>query len=146
MAQGLTPGLSRRSFLLGTGAAALSLAGCATGADQLFTGGAPANTITVAIVSNSQMQDAISLSYLFEQEHPGVRLKFVSLPENEARAKITTDVSTQGGEFDVVMISNYETPQWSANGWLVNLSAVHRQDARLRRSDFMPVAPGHAVA
>ena len=138
MAQGLTPGLSRRSFLLGTGAAALSLAGCATGADQLFTGGAPANTITVAIVSNSQMQDAISLSYLFEQEHPGVRLKFVSLPENEARAKITTDVSTQGGEFDVVMISNYETPMWSANGWLVNLQPYIDKTPGYDAQDFLP--------
>jgi sorbitol/mannitol transport system substrate-binding protein len=138
MAQGLVPGLSRRSFLLGTGAAALSLAGCATGADQLFTGGAPANTITVAIVSNSQMQDAISLSYLFEQEHPGVRLKFVSLPENEARAKITTDVSTQGGEFDVVMISNYETPMWSANGWLANLQPYIDKTPGYDAQDFLP--------
>ena len=22
------------------------------------------------------------------------------------------------GQFDVVMISNYETPQWAENGWL----------------------------
>src|SRR5579863_2902867 len=114
--------LSRRAFLAGTaGGAALALTGCATGAEQLFSGGTSGTTITVAIVSNSQMQDAISLSYLFEREHPGVHPNFVSLPENEARAKITTDVSTQGGEFDVVMISNYETPMWSANGWLVNL-------------------------
>ena len=91
------------------------------GTKQLFTGGSSGTTLTVAIVSNSQMQDAISLSHLFESEHPGIHLNFISLPENEARAKITADVSTQGGEFDVVMISNYETPMWSANGWLVNL-------------------------
>ncbi len=114
--------LSRRAFLAGSaGGAALTLAGCATGAKQLFSGGGSGTTITVAIVSNSQMQDAISLSHLFESEHPGIHLSFVSLPENEARAKITADVSTKGGEFDVVMISNYETPMWSANGWLVNL-------------------------
>ncbi len=68
--------LSRRAFLAGSagGAAALALSGCATGADQLFTGGTSAGTVTVAIVSNSQMQDAISLSYLFEREHPGIHL------------------------------------------------------------------------
>ena len=99
----------------------LALSGCATGTEQLFSGGGSGTTVTVAIVSNSQMEDAISLSHLFEQDHPGVHPNFVSLPENEARAKITADVSTQGGEFDVVMISNYETPMWSANGWLVNL-------------------------
>jgi sorbitol/mannitol transport system substrate-binding protein len=138
MAEGLAPGVSRRAFLLGTGAAALSLAGCAAGTEQIFTGGASANTVTVAIVSNSQMQDAISLSYLFQREHPDVQLKFVSLPENEARAKITADVSTQGGEFDVVMISNYETPMWSANGWLANLQPYIDATPGYDADDFLP--------
>src|ERR1017187_3549616 len=107
--------LSRRAFLAGTtGGAALALSGCSTGAEQLFSGGTSGKTVTVAIVSNQQMLDAISLSDLFEHQHPDIHLNFVSLPENEARAKITADVSTQGGEFDVVMISNYETPMWAA--------------------------------
>ena len=92
----------------------------------------------MAIVSNSQMQDAISLSYLFEREHPGIHLSFVSLPENEARAKITADVSTQGGEFDVVMISNYETPMWSANGWLTNLQPYIDTTPGYDANDFLP--------
>ncbi|MGH3167166.1 MAG: ABC transporter substrate-binding protein, partial [Trebonia sp.] len=131
--------LSRRAFLTGAaGGAALALSGCATGAEQLFTGGNSGTTVTVAIVSNSQMQDAISLSYLFEREHPGLHLNFVSLPENEARAKITADVSTQGGEFDVVMISNYETPMWSANGWLVNLQPYIDATPGYDAGDFLP--------
>jgi sorbitol/mannitol transport system substrate-binding protein len=131
--------ISRRAFLAGSaGGAALALAGCATGTDQLFSGGGSGTRITVAIVSNSQMQDAISLSPLFEQEHPGIHLDFVSLPENEARAKITADVSTQGGEFDVVMISNYETPMWSANGWLVNLQPYINNTPGYDAQDFLP--------
>jgi sorbitol/mannitol transport system substrate-binding protein len=134
--------LSRRAFLAGTAGtaagAALALSGCATGAEQLFSGGGSGTTVTVAIVSNSQMQDAISLSYLFESEHPGVHLNFVSLPENEARAKITADVSTQGGEFDVVMISNYETPMWSANGWLANLQPYIDATPGYDAEDFLP--------
>ena len=131
--------LSRRAFLAGTaGGAALALTGCGTGTGQLLSGGGPGTTITVALVSNSQMEDAISLSYLFEREHPGVHLNFVSLPENEARAKITTDVSAQGGEFDVVMISNYETPMWSANGWLVNLQPYIDATPGYDAQDFLP--------
>jgi sorbitol/mannitol transport system substrate-binding protein len=131
--------LSRRAFLAGTaGGAALALTGCTAGTDQLFSGGGSGTTVTVAIVSNSQMQDAISLSYLFEREHPGVHLNFVSLPENEARAKITTDVSAQGGEFDVVMISNYETPMWSANGWLANLQPYIDATPGYDAGDFLP--------
>jgi sorbitol/mannitol transport system substrate-binding protein len=131
--------LSRRGFLAGAaGGAALALSGCATGTEQLFSGGSAGTTVSVAIVSNSQMQDAISLSPLFEREHPGVHLNFVSLPENEARAKITADVSTQGGEFDVVMISNYETPMWSANGWLVNLQPYINATPGYDAADFLP--------
>ena len=131
--------ISRRAFLAGSaGGAALALTGCATGTEQLFSGGGSGTRITVAIVSNSQMEDAISLSPLFESEHPGVHLNFVSLPENEARAKITADVSTQGGEFDVVMISNYETPMWSANGWLVNLQPYINNTPGYDAQDFLP--------
>jgi sorbitol/mannitol transport system substrate-binding protein len=133
------PALSRRAFLAGTaGGAVLALSGCAAGAEQLFSGGGSGTKVTVAIVSNPQMQDAITLSYLFEREHPGVNLDFVSLPENEARAKITADVSTQGGEFDVVMISNYETPMWSANGWLVNLQPYIDATPGYDAADFLP--------
>jgi sorbitol/mannitol transport system substrate-binding protein len=133
------PALSRRAFLAGTaGGAVLALSGCAAGAEQLFSGGGSGTKVTVAIVSNPQMQDAISLSYLFEREHPDVNLDFVSLPENEARAKITADVSTQGGEFDVVMISNYETPMWSANGWLVNLQPYIDATPDYEAADFLP--------
>src|SRR5437764_12464847 len=131
--------LSRRAFLAGTtGGAALALAGCSMGTKQMFTGGSSGTTISVAIVSNSQMQDAISLSHLFESEHPDIHLDFVSLPENEARAKITTDVSTGGGEFDVVMISNYETPMWSANGWLANLQPYIDATPGYDAGDFLP--------
>src|SRR3981081_44787 len=139
-AEGSAPApVTRRAFLAGTaGGAALALAGCATGTEQLFSGGSSGTTITVAIVSNSQMKDAISLSSLFEQEHPGVHLKFVSLPENEARAKITADVSTHGGEFDVVMISNYETPMWSANGWLLNLQPYINATPGYDGQHFLP--------
>ncbi|WP_262925529.1 ABC transporter substrate-binding protein [Kocuria atrinae] len=77
--------------------------------------------IVVAIVSNPQMQDAMELQDEFAKAHPDVNVKFVSLPENEARAKITASVATGGGEFDVVMISNYETPIWAENGWIENL-------------------------
>lgn len=95
--------------------AGFALTGCASSA----AGGK--EQIVVAIVSNPQMQDAIKLKEKFLAEHPNVDVKFVSLPENEARAKITASVATGGGEFDVVMISNYETPIWAENGWIENL-------------------------
>ncbi|MFC0627341.1 ABC transporter substrate-binding protein [Kribbella deserti] len=116
-------------------AIAALLAGCG-GAGSW--GGGDKDQLVVAIVSNSQMSDAIALSDRFEKDHPGIELKFVSLSENEARAKITASVATGGGEFDVVMISNYETPIWAANGWLVNLQPYADKTAGYDPDDFIP--------
>ncbi|MGH3449184.1 MAG: ABC transporter substrate-binding protein [Haloechinothrix sp.] len=114
--------------------AMLAMSGCA-GAGALGAGG---QALVIAIVSNPQMKDAIALSNRFEADHPGIDLKFVSLPENQARAKITASTATQGGEFDVVMISNYETPQWARNGWLVNLEPYIKRTEGYDTDDFIP--------
>lgn len=95
-------------------------------------------TLVVAIVSNPQMEDAVALSHEFERQNPGIRLKFVQLPENQARAKITSSVATGGGEFDVVMISNYETAQWAKNGWLENLEPYIKKSEGYDKADFIP--------
>ncbi|MCV7418426.1 sugar ABC transporter substrate-binding protein [Mycolicibacterium litorale] len=122
---------------LAGGLAAVGLvftAGCA-GAGTL---GATDQTVTIAMVSNSQMTDARELSSKFEEANPDIKLRFVTLSENQARAKITASTAMGGGEFDVVMISNYETPQWAENGWLVNLSDYTRKTPGYDENDFFP--------
>ncbi|MBE8521609.1 sugar ABC transporter substrate-binding protein [Amycolatopsis sp. H6(2020)] len=114
-------------------ATSLLATGCA-GAGSLGTG---SSTLVIAIVSNPQMKDAIALAPEFEKA-TGIGLKFVSLPENQARAKITASTATEGGEFDVVMISNYEAPQWAANGWLENLEPHMAATPGYDESDFIP--------
>jgi sorbitol/mannitol transport system substrate-binding protein len=47
-------------------------------------------------------------------------------------------VATGSGEFDVVMISNYETPQWAHNGWLTNLEPYMAGTPGYDESDFIP--------
>ena len=37
------------------------------------------------------------------------------------RQKVTTDIATKGGQFDVLTIGTYEVPIWAAKGWLVPL-------------------------
>nr|WP_225957427.1 sugar ABC transporter substrate-binding protein [Amycolatopsis lexingtonensis] len=114
-------------------ATSLVATGCA-GAGSVGQGG---STLVIAIVSNPQMKDAISLAPEFEKA-TGITLKFVSLPENQARAKITASTATEGGEFDVVMISNYEAPQWAANGWLENLEPHMAATPGYDEGDFIP--------
>jgi len=123
-----------RKLLTLFAATSLLATGCA-GAGSLGTGG---QTLVIAIVSNPQMKDAISLAPEFEKANPGIQLKFVSLPENQARAKITASTATGGGEFDVVMISNYEAPQWAANGWLENLEPHIAATPGYDEADFIP--------
>ena len=94
--------------------------------------------MTIALVSNSQMTDAQKLSTEFEKENPGTKLKFISLSENQARAKITMSSAMGGSEFDVVMISNFETPQWAKDGWLLNLSDFAKKTPGYDENDFIP--------
>ncbi|MCV7067481.1 sugar ABC transporter substrate-binding protein [Mycolicibacterium farcinogenes] len=115
-------------------AAVVMTAGCA-GAGTL---GATDQTVTIAMVSNSQMTDARDLADRFEAANPDIKLRFVTLSENQARAKITASTAMGGGEFDVVMISNYEAPQWAENGWLVNLSEHARNTPGYDEDDFIP--------
>jgi sorbitol/mannitol transport system substrate-binding protein len=118
-------------------AAAIGLtltAGC-SGAGSL---GASDNEVTIALVSNSQMTDAQKLSPEFEKANPGIKLKFISLSENQARAKITMSTAMGGSQFDVAMISNFETPQWAKDGWLLNLSDYAKNTPGYDENDFIP--------
>ncbi|TLP96188.1 sugar ABC transporter substrate-binding protein [Nesterenkonia salmonea] len=134
---GISDRISRRSLLTtGLGAAAGAAAFSVTSCGR--TGRGAREQIVVAIVSNPQMQDAMSLISDFHRAHPNVDVRFVSLPENEARAKITASVASGGGEFDVVMISNYETPIWAERGWLADLEPYISETSGYDDDDFIP--------
>jgi sorbitol/mannitol transport system substrate-binding protein len=115
--------------------AALVLSGCTwAGAG----GGTGSGTVTVAIVANPQMRDIEKFTGVFEREHPGIKVRFVTLPENEARARITQDVATKAGQFDVVMIGTYEAPMWGRYGWLTDLTKYAHNDPSYDINDLMP--------
>ncbi|WP_458070356.1 ABC transporter substrate-binding protein [Rhodanobacter sp. BL-MT-08] len=80
------------------------------------------SAITVAVVNNPDMVTMQKLSGEFGKLHPNVKVNFVTLPENELRQKVTTDIATSAGQYDVVMLSNYETPIWAKNGWLMPMT------------------------
>ncbi len=80
-------------------------------------------TLTVGTVNNSQMVQMEQLTKdVFQKDHPNIKVNFVTLPENELRSKVTQDVATNAGKFDIATIGSYETPIWAHNGWLQNLS------------------------
>lgn len=109
----------------------LSLAFAATACFSLSGLSQAAETLTIATVNNSDMIRMQRLSKTFEAEHPDIKLKWVVLEENVLRQRLTTDIATQGGQFDVLTIGMYEASLWGAKGWLepmTNLSAEYDVD------------------
>jgi len=77
-----------------------------------------AETLTIATVNNSDMIRMQRLAKTFEEQNPDIRLKWVVLEENVLRQRLTTDIATQGGQFDVLTIGMYEAALWGEKGWL----------------------------
>lgn len=80
--------------------------------------------LTVATVSNPDMRIMQRLSGAFEADYPGIRLRWVVLPENDLRTRVTSDLAVGAGSFDVVTVGAYEIALWSANGWIRNLDSL----------------------
>ena len=81
---------------------------------------AMAEELTIATVNNSDMIIMQKLSPEWEKA-TGNKLNWTVLEENVLRQKVTTDIATKGGQFDIITIGAYETPLWGKQGWLVPL-------------------------
>lgn len=81
---------------------------------------ASAETLTIATVNNDDMIVMQKLSTEWEKS-TGNKLNWVVLEENVLRQRVTTDIATKGGQFDIVTIGALETPIWGKSGWLNQL-------------------------
>lgn len=84
---------------------------------------ASADTLTIATVNNGDMIRMQSLSSEFTAE-TGIELEWVILEENILRQRVTQDIATSGGQFDIMTIGMYETPIWAERDWLVSLDGL----------------------
>jgi sorbitol/mannitol transport system substrate-binding protein len=102
------------------------------GATCLFVvDSALAETLTVATVNNGDMIRMQGLTGEFAKANPGIEVKWVTLEENVLREKVTVDIATKGGQYDVLTIGTYEVPIWAKKNWLVpldNLGADYQVD------------------
>ena len=99
---------------------------CAATALTLITAGGAfaaghSATITIATVNNGDMIRMQGYTDQFTAE-TGIAVEWVTLEENVLRQRVTTDITTKGGQFDIMTIGMYETPIWGANDWLVPLN------------------------
>lgn len=93
-------------------------------------------TLTIATVNNGDMIRMQKLTDDFTAANPGIKLNWVTLEENDLRQKVTKDISTKGGQYDILTIGMYETPIWGAKGWLVELNGLDDP------ADILPAVSG----
>jgi len=96
-------------------------------------------TLTIATVNNGDMIRMQKLTDDFTAKNPDIELQWVTLEENVLRERVTTDIATKGGQYDVMTIGTYEVPIWAKQGWLVpleNLGADYDVD------DLLPAIRG----
>jgi sorbitol/mannitol transport system substrate-binding protein len=110
------------------GASALSLA----------VSGVSAETLTIATVNNGDMIRMQGLTDDFTAK-TGHTVEWVTLEENILRQRVTTDITTKGGAFDIMTIGMYETPIWGKQGWLVPLNDL---SADYDVADILPAMSG----
>jgi sorbitol/mannitol transport system substrate-binding protein len=122
--------------------AGIALAGC-SGAGGGSGGGANSQSINVLMVANPQMTDIQKLTADSFTKDTGIKVNYTILPENELRDKVTQDVATQAGQYDVATVGMYEVPIWAKNGWLRELGSYAKADANFDYNDLLkPMVAG----
>ncbi|MCP1168836.1 ABC transporter substrate-binding protein [Limimaricola litoreus] len=100
---------------------------------------AQAETLTIATVNNGDMIRMQELASDFTEQHPDIELDWVTLEENVLRQRVTTDIATKGGQYDVMTIGTYEVPIWANQGWLVPLDDLPED---YDKDDILPAIAG----
>ncbi|MEO9777939.1 MAG: sugar ABC transporter substrate-binding protein [Sedimentitalea sp.] len=90
----------------------------------LATTASAQTTLTIATVSNPDMERMQQLSDAFTADNPGIEFNWITLDENTLRQRVTTDIATGAGRFDIVSIGTYEVPIWAERGWLSSLDEM----------------------
>ncbi|MGE0279326.1 MAG: sugar ABC transporter substrate-binding protein [Rhizobiaceae bacterium] len=95
--------------------------------------------ITIATVNNGDMVRMQKLTDDFTAKNPDITLNWVTLEENVLRERVTTDIATNGGQYDVLTIGTYEVPIWAKQQWLLPLEDL---GADYDSADIIPAIAG----
>ncbi|TPQ17966.1 ABC transporter substrate-binding protein [Streptomyces sporangiiformans] len=127
----------RMTHVLVTATAAGSLLVACSGAGGSTSSGGGDKSINVLMVGNPQMEDIAKLTKSTFTKDTGIKVNFTILPENELRDKVTQDIATQAGQYDVATVGAYEVPVWHENGWLHELGSYADKDSAFDKGDLL---------
>ncbi len=121
--------------------AGMALSGCAGaggggGGGGGGTGGG-SKSLNVLMVGNPQMVDIQKLTKDSFTKDTGIKVNYTVLPENELRDKVTQDVATGAGQYDVATVGAYEVPIWAKNGWLKDMTGYAQGDSSYDEGDLL---------
>jgi len=83
-----------------------------------------AATINVLMVGNPQMKDLQTLTADNFTKKSGIKVNYTVLPENELRDKVTQDVASGAGQYDVVTLGMYDIANWGGTGKVKALDSL----------------------
>ncbi|MEU2750979.1 sugar ABC transporter substrate-binding protein [Streptomyces collinus] len=126
---------TRYALIAGAAATALLATACSGAGAGGSSGGG--KSINVLMVGNPQMEDIAKLTKDNFTKQTGIKVNFTVLPENELRDKVTQDIATQAGQYDVATIGAYEVPIWEKNGWLHDLGSYADKDKSFDKADLL---------
>ena len=125
-------------LVAGIAATLLVAAGCAGAGGGGGGGAGGGGALNVLMVGNPQMEDIQKLTADNFTKQTGIEVNFTILPENELRDKVTQDVATGAGQYDVLTVGAYEVPIWAKNGWLKDMTPYVQGDAAFDQADLLP--------
>ena len=97
-----------------------------------------AATINVLMVGNPQMKDLQTLTADNFTKKTGIKVNYTVLPENELRDKVTQDVASGAGQYDVVTLGMYDIANWGGTGKVKALDSYVAKDAAWDKADVFP--------
>jgi len=118
--------------------AGLALSGCAGAGGGGGGGAGGSKSINVLMVGNPQMVDIQKLTKDSFTKDTGIKVNYTVLPENELRDKVTQDVATGAGQYDVATVGAYEVPIWAGNGWLKDVGTYADSSSSYDKADLLP--------
>jgi len=131
---------TRKSWQIGMTAAAVASALTVTACSGAGGGGSSSSdgeSINVLMVSNPQMVDIQDLTADTFTKDTGITVNYTVLPENELRDKVTQDIASQAGQYDIASVGAYETQLWQQNGWLHEMSSYAEADSDYDVDDLL---------